>query len=201
MEAEMKECVKCKQSKDLADFYNVTKEKDGKDYYCKYCRVGQSIKSHRGGNKKKCTVSECETNHYAKGMCRNHYTRMQRNGQLEYKKNVVIDGKTYKYGDIQITYMRKSQIKSTYNLDYDTYLEMAKDGCNICGQFTERHLQVDHDHNCCNGYKSCGECVRGIVCNRCNQTIAKYDSRKIRLDHPLYEKVKEYVDEHNRNNK
>ena len=196
MEAEMKECIKCKQSKSLADFYQ-----NGGDYYCKYCRVGQSIKSHRGGNKKKCTVSKCEINHYAKGMCRNHYTRMQRNGQLEHKRKVVIDGKTYKYGDIQITYMRKNQIKATYNLDYDTYLEMAKDGCNICGQFTERHLQVDHDHNCCNGYKSCGECVRGIVCNRCNQTIAKYDSGKIRLDHPLYENVKEYVDEHNRNNK
>lgn len=192
----MKECKKCKQSKDLADFYNAkyTYQEDGKDYYCKYCRTGTAIKSHRGGNKKQCTVSGCETSHYAKGMCRNHYTRMARNGQLEHKNKVVIGTKTYKYGDVQVTYDRKIMIKTKYKLDYDTFLEMAKDGCNICGEFTERHLQVDHDHNCCTTNITCGKCVRGILCNRCNQTVGKYDTGKIRLDHPLFDKVKEYVD-------
>lgn len=193
MEAIMKECKKCKQSKSLADFYQ-----EGNDYYCKYCRNGQSIKSHRVGTRKgKCSVSECEINHYAKGYCRNHYTRMQRNGQLEHKNNVVIDSKVYNYGDIQVTYDRKINIKTKYKLDYDQFLDMAKDGCNICGEFTERHLQVDHDHNCCVGQITCGECVRGILCNRCNQTVAKYESEKIRADHPLFDKVREYVEKWN----
>jgi len=74
---------------------------------------------------------------------------------------------------------------------------MAKDGCNICGEFTERHLQIDHDHNCCNGVRSCGKCVRGIVCNRCNQTVAKYETGKIRPDHPMFDKTKEYVEKWN----
>jgi hypothetical protein len=31
-----------------------------------------------------------------------------------------------------------------------------------------RKLAVDHDHQCCPGKKSCGKCVRGILCSYCN---------------------------------
>lgn len=198
-----KQCKKCKESKVASDFYKAKYgyELDGLDYYCKYCRNAQSLKSQRGGNKKKCTVSECETNHYAKGMCRNHYTRFKRNGTVDTVLKVVIEDKVYQYGDIKVTYLRKTHLKSKYNLDYDTYLEMAKDGCHICGEFTERHLQVDHDHKCCGPNKSCGECVRGILCNKCNQTVGKYEAGLMRDDNPLKDKIKEYLDEHNRQSK
>lgn len=49
--------------------------------------------------------------------------------------------------------------------------------CDVCGERLRRNGsggkhqgQVDHDHACCPSSKSCGNCVRAIVCNLCNST-------------------------------
>lgn len=35
-------------------------------------------------------------------------------------------------------------------------------------------VHVDHDHSCCRGKKSCGSCVRGLACGRCNAGIGHF---------------------------
>lgn len=56
-----------------------------------------------------------------------------------------------------------------YKIRFDGYqylLDMEGDMCPICDHPTPK--SVDHDHSCCNGKGSCGSCIRGIICRKCN---------------------------------
>lgn len=67
-------------------------------------------------------------------------------------------------------------IERTYNLPKELFIAMleAQDyNCAICGSDNgRRFLEVDHDHACCPGKYSCGECIRGLLCNKCNSALA-----------------------------
>lgn len=70
-------------------------------------------------------------------------------------------------------YNKYVSIKSHYNLtreQYDALLESQGGKCKTCDN-TER-LVVDHDHSCCSAKsRSCGKCVRGILCSNCNSVL------------------------------
>lgn len=50
---------------------------------------------------------------------------------------------------------------------------LDQDGrCAICnGDFGEETPRIDHDHRCCPTDKTCGLCVRQLLCNRCNVVL------------------------------
>ena len=52
-------------------------------------------------------------------------------------------------------------------LEYEEMMEEQGGRCAICKRTTDKFV-VDHDHACCPGDKSCGDCVRGLLCNPCN---------------------------------
>lgn len=60
-----------------------------------------------------------------------------------------------------------------YGVTQKWYAEQAADGCSICG-VTDRTFHVDHDHGCCPGARSCGKCVRGLLCSQCNQALGLF---------------------------
>lgn len=198
-----KTCVKCNKKQSINKFYKIKSQKDGYDYYCKECRKTSSLASHRFGKKKsKCTVDTCERNNYAKNLCRIHYERNRRHGSTNLKNY----GRDY-YEAIGASYetVRRQHLSRRFKLTVEQYEEMAKNGCEVCGiqPLPHKKLHVDHDHKCCppkldkNGYRtavnSCGLCVRGIVCDKCNQAIGRYEKGVLRPEYPLRNQIISYV--------
>ncbi len=76
---------------------------------------------------------------------------------------------------------------------YEAMLARQGGRCLICGtdqgRASNAHLfDVDHDHSCCAGIVTCGNCIRGLLCARCNVIVARVES-----DPPLYAAMLRYL--------
>jgi hypothetical protein len=71
---------------------------------------------------------------------------------------------------------REYQWRAKYNLTAEQYFDLfeKQEGlCAICVNPASpgRLLDVDHDHQCCEGNMSCGDCIRGLLCSSCNGAL------------------------------
>lgn len=69
---------------------------------------------------------------------------------------------------------KAEQWRRKYGITPEAYQELLdrQGGTCVCGHAPDdRYLSVDHNHACCPGDKSCGECVRGLLCNDCNISL------------------------------
>jgi len=76
---------------------------------------------------------------------------------------------------------RRNWLWTKYRLsvrEYDDLLRRQAWRCAICQELPgdDRFLAVDHDHQCCpDGSRTCGECIRGLLCFRCNTGIGRFN--------------------------
>ena len=71
---------------------------------------------------------------------------------------------------------KREWLKSLYKMTLEDYnrLFLSQNGvCAICQKEckTKRGLSIDHNHLCCAGNRSCGKCIRGLLCSNCNRAI------------------------------
>jgi hypothetical protein len=76
------------------------------------------------------------------------------------------------YGKRQFSKTKHSRHKLS-NAEFDSILRKQNNLCAVCEEsFSDANVpHVDHDHLCCQGLYSCGECVRGLLCGKCNRGI------------------------------
>lgn len=83
----------------------------------------------------------------------------------------------------------RDNLWSKYRLTLEAYNDLLaeQDGkCAICGSpdpgdVRAGRFHVDHDHACCPGSKSCGQCVRGLLCRGCNTALGNFGDDPDRL--------------------
>ena len=85
---------------------------------------------------------------------------------------------------------RKEWLKYKYNLTPEQYKEILdkQNGvCAICYKEckTTKGLGIDHDHKCCPADKSCGKCIRGLLCANCNGAIGMLQEDLIILNRAI----------------
>jgi hypothetical protein len=82
---------------------------------------------------------------------------------------------------------RKLRLYNITQADWDAMVERQGNRCAIAACRTDtpggrgESWAIDHDHRCCPRKGSCGECVRGLLCNNCNMAMGSAGDDPARL--------------------
>lgn len=155
-------CKKCEEHKPANEMVGNSKSPDGVWCYCKTC--------HRGTYSRKLkplfkstTMRECR-------MC----------GEI--KPFADFSNKTKKKHSYCVACRKARGLQANlqrYGLTPESYIEMEKAQGGVCAICKEperekKRLAIDHDHACCPGMNSCGKCIRGLLCTRCNKGMGVF---------------------------
>lgn len=146
---------------------------------CGTCRTWKRLdsfgadKSRPDGHNSKCL--ECQRAYYSEWHARNAEK------QAEYSRE-------YRQRDPDRERERRLRERcNRYNITVERYRDLLAEqnhGCALCGRTEEqngRNFAIDHDHRCCpEENRSCGKCVRGLLCSPCNVAVGYFEQEDTR---------------------
>jgi recombination endonuclease VII len=165
---------------------------------CTKCHVLKSVEmfriDYRGAEGKR--LSGCKACHSEYALRnKKHLQSLKRARRQQHREETNAANRAYYHANrdkIRATYnqqyqedefvrlkIAESSRREKYNLEPEEYqakLEKQGHRCVICKKENDsgRPLCVDHDHACCSGGKSCGKCVRGLLCVKCNAGLGSF---------------------------
>jgi recombinational DNA repair protein (RecF pathway) len=160
---ELRVCSVCKLEKDLIAFY----PKMGR---CKSCHNAKMVEWQRNNPER---VKTARDKWRAKPGSREKEYQATKRWQKEHPTELRLQ--------------RFKQNLKQYGLtfeDYETMKQLQQNCCAICGNTSERNLDVDHNH-------STGK-VRELLCSNCNTAVGL-----LKEDEQLFRKATEYLHKHN----
>jgi len=86
---------------------------------------------------------------------------------------------------------RRHVLKYRYNLTPEEVKKLwrkQKCRCKLCRKRVNKFV-VDHDHDCCSGRRSCGKCIRGLLCIPCNAMLGQL----VRMQKIGFKKIQKYL--------
>lgn len=157
-----------------------------------------------------CVAYGCTRKYFAKGWCEAHYAQIRRGEPLQpirgtpekeaEKRNeegLRLCTRCKKYRPEEDYYQagknagklrghcKRCNIVRRMNItaaEYDAMFEAQGGVCAICERPPgARALSVDHDHTCCPRGRSCGQCIRGLLCDDCNNALGRFQDDVTRM--------------------
>jgi len=119
--------------------------------------------------------------HYAKGLCFKCYDNERHKVRYPAQRDRYIAQAKARYvKNKRKIFWRALQTKFGITQEqYETLFAKQKGKCAICAgalkDVRREYFCVDHDHTCCKGKKSCGKCVRGLLCLTCNAGLGQFN--------------------------
>jgi hypothetical protein len=133
-----------------------------------------------------CAVEDCSGAAYARGFCNMHWGRYHRNGEpgeaarrkLHYEPGqtcaIATCPRPARWAGYCASHCRRFRRVGITEAEVAALLTAQRGRCAICKSLEPTgsgDWHIDHDHTCCPGKRSCGKCVRGLLCSRCNVGI------------------------------